>query len=91
MRRKDRHRHAHDQIPAKTRVFLTSDITQPNKDRYGRLLRYLERGSTDTSLWQIRKGNANVLVVGEKFTRLSEYRTAQRSAMLHHRGIWGNC
>ena len=74
-------------LPAGTRVLLISDVTQPKTDRYSRLLRYVEKGSTDTSLWQIRKGNANVLVVGEKFIRFTEYRSAQRSAKRHDRGI----
>ena len=78
-------------LPTGTRVLLVSDVTQPNKDRYGRLLRYLEKGSADTSVWQIGKGNAKVFVVGEKFSRFTEYRAAQRSARQHDRGIWGSC
>lgn len=78
-------------LPPKTRVQLVSDPTQNNKDRYGRLLRYITKGDTDTSHWQLRRGNAHVLVVGEPFARVGEYRAAQKAAKQHDLGLWGSC
>jgi len=80
-------------LPPTTVVRLISDVTQPRKDRYGRLLRYLHvlRTNTDMSLWQIRHGNAEVLVVGDEFTRFGRYTSAQDAAKAHQRGIWGAC
>ena len=41
---------------------LAGDPTQPRRDRYGRLLRYVALGGTDLGLAQLRSGNARVVV-----------------------------
>jgi endonuclease YncB( thermonuclease family) len=78
-------------LPTDTRVKLISDVKQDDRDRYGRLLRYVMKRGVDTSWWQIRRGNAQVVLFDGAFTRLKEYRLAQRSARRHDRGIWKAC
>ncbi|TWG93060.1 Micrococcal nuclease (thermonuclease) homologs [Nocardioides sp. J9] len=78
-------------LPRGTRVRLVSDTRQPKKDRYGRLLRYVIKGSIDVNRAQVKRGWARVYVVGRGFTRVAGYRTAQRSAQAAPRGIWRTC
>ena len=76
-------------MPRGKRVLLIPDSTQHNKDRYGRLLRYVVRNGTDVSRAQLARGWAEVLVVGRAFKRVDSYRHAERVARREHRGIWG--
>ena len=68
-----------------------SDPKQPLKDRYGRLLRYVMKGSIDIDQVQVRRGWAKVFVVGRGFGRVGAYRAAQSAAKAAHRGIWRAC
>jgi endonuclease YncB( thermonuclease family) len=80
-------------LPKGTRVRLTSDPSQDQKDRYGRLLRYVTKSSTgaDVNRRQVYKGLARVYVYAHNpFNRVHGYRKAQRSARNHHAGIWGS-
>jgi endonuclease YncB( thermonuclease family) len=81
-------------LPVGTRVRLTSDPSQDLEDRYDRLLRYVTKVSTGTDVnrRQVYKGLARVYVYAHNpFNRVDGYRTAQRSAKAHDRGIWGRC
>ena len=49
-------------LPRGTRVRLISDPSQDLKDRYGRILRYVIKGSTDINKRMVRKGHARVYV-----------------------------
>ena len=74
------------------RVRLISDPTQDNKDRYRRLLRYVETGGKDLNRKQVRRGWAHVYVyAGVPFRRVEKYRSAQSDAKQHGRGAWGLC
>jgi len=73
------------------RVRLVRDRSQSGRDRYGRLLRYVERKGRDVGKRQVRKGWARVYVYGSPFKRLRSYRKAKRRAKRHHRGVWGKC
>ncbi|WP_193613178.1 thermonuclease family protein [Nocardioides lijunqiniae] len=84
-------RAAKKMLPRGTRVLLTSDRSQRLKDRYGRLLRYIEKGKTDIGRKQLRRGNATVYVVGKPFKRVKTYRATQASAKVNNVGIWKNC
>lgn len=82
------------QLPKQTKVRLVSDTSQQNKDRYGRLLRYVVRAwdGRDMNRAQVFTGNAKVYVYNNKpFKRTKSYRTAQRQAKNADRGLWGNC
>lgn len=79
--------------PRGLRVRLVRDSHQPNTDRYGRLLRYVVRArdGKDLDRAQVARGWATVMVVGRGFERETRYRSEQRAARTHHRGVWGLC
>jgi endonuclease YncB( thermonuclease family) len=69
-------------------VTLIRDRTQPRGDRYGRLLRYVERnGNLDVARSQIRHGWAKVYVVGSPFGRVNGYSDVQRFARRTRAGV----
>ena len=82
-----------DRVPQDGRVRLVSDPTQDRRDRFGRLLRYVEtRGGTDLGRAQVRAGWAEVFVFeDEPFRRVDAYRAAERRAAGEGRGIHGRC
>lgn len=73
------------------RVKLISDPSQPGRDRYGRLLRYVHDGRIDVGRKQLLRGWARVLVVGTGFRRVQSYRKAERKARRGDRGAWSRC
>lgn len=79
-------------LPLGTRVKLVSDPTQAAVDRYGRLLRYVSKGTVDVDRRLLALGAARVYVFHQHpFTRVRDYRAAQASAQANHRGLWGAC
>lgn len=79
-------------LPRGTRVTLVSDPSQANKDRYGRLLRYVMKGTKDIGRAQLVSGWARVYVYAHHpFRRVRTYRAAATAARNHDRGIWGHC
>lgn len=62
-------------------IALRIDPTQRRRDRYGRLLAYVQLpNGRDLGLELIRAGYAAVLVVGRPFQRVDAYRRAARQA-----------
>jgi endonuclease YncB( thermonuclease family) len=85
-------RSARDLLPVRSRVLLISDTSQDNKDRYGRLLRYVERFGKDVNRTQVLRGWADVYVYNDNpFKRVKGYREAKEDARKHDRGVWGVC
>jgi endonuclease YncB( thermonuclease family) len=79
-------------LPIGTRVKLVSDPTQAAVDRYGRLLRYVSKGTVDVDRRLLALGAARVYVFNNHpFKRVRDYRAAQAYAKAHHRGLWGAC
>lgn len=76
--------------PSRKTVTLTSDPTQKYEDRYGRLLRYVKRGSKDVNKAQLSKGWAKYYDVKTcaPLTKKKNYKSAERSARKANRGIW---
>ena len=70
---------------------LTRDRSQDNRDRYGRLLRYVTLRGRDLGRRQIRKGWAKPYVYETPFARLRSYRRAKLKAKRHDRGVWRRC
>jgi endonuclease YncB( thermonuclease family) len=72
---------------------LIADPTQDRRDRYGRLLRYVERsGGTDLGRAQVRDGWAAVYVYdGHPFQRVAGYRAAARRARELGLGVHARC
>lgn len=74
------------------RVKLVKDFSQDGRDRYGRLLRYVERRDRDLGKRQVAQGWAKVYVYNSNpFSRVHKYRRAKRRARSHDRGVWGRC
>ena len=73
------------------RVRLIRDRSQDNRDRYGRLLRYVELGGRDVGRSQIRRGWASVYVFEYPFARVHSYRRARHKARHADRGVWKRC
>lgn len=79
-------------LPRGTRVVLISDPSQDNKDRYDRLLRYVEKKGRDQAQGMIAAGKGKVYVYNnDPFKRVKAYRGAQKRAQDADRGIWGSC
>ena len=76
---------------ARGRVRISTDPTQPKRDRYGRLLAYVSRGGVDLGRRMVANGRAKVYVVGSRFSRYRSYLRAQRIARADFRGTWGTC
>jgi micrococcal nuclease len=74
-------------------VRLRRDDAAPNRDRYQRLLRYVEPtgDGRDLSTVQVAGGYARVAAYGQKLDRLSTLDRAQRRARAASRGLWGAC
>lgn len=75
------------------RVFVVSDPTQGDRDRYDRLLAYVVLpGGKDVGRAQVQAGWAELFVFGDHpFRRVSGYRKAFRDAKEHRRGVHGAC
>jgi endonuclease YncB( thermonuclease family) len=73
------------------RVRLIRDRSQENRDRYGRLLRYVEHAGRDVGRRQVRRGWAKAYVYETAFDRLRSYRRAEKRARRRGRGVWSRC
>ncbi|MCD9197104.1 thermonuclease family protein [Aeromicrobium wangtongii] len=76
--------------PPRKTVALISDPTQKYADRYGRILRYVERGSRDVNKAQLSKGWAKYSDVRTcaPLVKKKTYKSAEHSAKKAKRGIW---
>lgn len=61
-------------------VRLVSDPLAGRRDRFGRMLAYVEVGERDAGEEQVRAGRARVFVVGRGFRREARYRRAAGGA-----------
>ena len=78
--------------PVGSRVVIVSDPSQGDRDRYGRLLRYVQRSGRDVGKAQVTSGMAQVYVYRrDPFERVGAYERAERRAMRAGRGSWGRC
>lgn len=83
---------ARDLLPEGSKVRLISDPTQDNRDRFDRLLRYVERNGEDVNRAQIARGWADVYVFGSNpFRRVKPYRSARKDAKRNDHGVWSQC
>lgn len=83
----------HRLLPVGSRVRLVRDKGEPNRDRFGRKLRYVHhrrRGTNDIGRAMIRSGWAEVYLAFPT-SRTASYLRDQRRAQRRHRGIWGLC
>lgn len=77
------------------KVTLVTDTDQPNRDKYGRLLRYADitkGGSTvDITETMIRSGHAPNTSSAGTHDRHDSYAAAQDEAEERSRGLWSQC
>jgi micrococcal nuclease len=90
---KEASEHLRTKLPVSTSVHLTADPTQDDKDRYGRLLRYVDKDGEDVNLWLVKDGDAAAykLRSGPAPQRYADYLEAQKAAQAAHVGQWGKC
>ncbi len=72
-------------------VELVTDSSQDERDRYGRLLRYVEVNDQDAGEEVLRRGWARVYVYADEFARVDDYRAAARAAGRAGRGLSSVC
>ena len=78
--------------PKGSRVLLRTDPSQQTRDRYDRLLAYVQRGGRDIGRAQISRGWAMTYVYGSKpFLRVDVYRRAESEASRARRGVHELC
>ena len=78
--------------PVGSTVTLISDPSHADRDRYGRLLRYVERKGKDVGRAQISLGQARVYVYNHNpFRRVAGCRHVERSACANERGSSSSC
>lgn len=71
------------------KVRLESDLTQGDKDKYDRLLRYviLEDGTNFNEL-MIREGYAHEYTYKDPYKYWVDFKAAEREARTNQRGLW---
>jgi micrococcal nuclease len=69
-------------------VQLVADPTQDERDRYNRLLRYVEVDGKDLGLELIRGGYAHEYTYDVPYQRQAEYKAAYREAREKRDGLW---
>lgn len=72
-------------------VRVVADPTQDRRDRYGRLLAYIDRGSQDLGLTMVKRGLASAYPYDGPFQRYPKYEQADRQARNEGRGSWRHC
>jgi endonuclease YncB( thermonuclease family) len=79
-------------VPAGSRVTLEADPALDNIDRYGRLLRYIERNGLNVNLELVRRGAATPYFYrGDRGRYAALILRAATSAKAAKRGLWGAC
>lgn len=69
-------------------VTLIEDPTQDSRDKYGRILRYVEVNGIDYGLWMIANGYAHEYTYEVPYQRQAQYKAAYREAQAKSLGFW---
>ena len=72
-------------------ISLISDPTQDDKDKYGRLLRYVYLDGLDINREMIRRGFAKEYTYNKAYINQVEYRNLQLEASIGDLGMWKDC
>jgi endonuclease YncB( thermonuclease family) len=79
-------------LPAGTRVRVARDRRLDNRDRFGRLLRYVHKGDQNINVLLVRRGAASVWFFrGDRGRHAGELSRAADRARAQGRGAWGAC
>jgi micrococcal nuclease len=77
--------------PVGSTVELVRDTAQPNRDRYDRLLRYVDHDDVDVARELLASGAARRYEADQALAREKSYAAAAEDAQDAERGLWGNC
>lgn len=72
-------------------VALVPDVTQPDRDRYGRLLRYVFLGDENLNFQMLQKGIARRYDLKGRDQYAAAFDTAEAQARAEGIGLWGAC
>jgi micrococcal nuclease len=72
-------------------VTLEADPSQGDRDKYGRLLRYVILNGSDIGYQLIRKGYAREYTYNTPYRLQEAFKAAQELAQASNRGLWGAC
>ncbi len=73
-------------------VTLVGDATQATRDRYGRLLAYVDLpGGRDLGYQELAHGYARVYIYDRPFQRLAAYRRAEQVGRTRPDSLWRRC
>lgn len=80
-------------LPVGAEVALSTDPSQLQEDKYGRLLRHVTDQATGTNvtLALLEAGAGLEYTYNQPYTGQSEYRAAETAARNHALGYWGAC
>lgn len=68
-------------------IYATTEL----RDRYGRLLAFVEYRGTDHGAWLVKHGYARAYYPGANHDRQLRYEANQLLARVTRRGLWGRC
>lgn len=77
--------------PPGTITTLSVDPQQPDRDVYGRLLRYVDHRGNDLSQALLEAGAAHLYASDPPLTRASDHQAAAEDARDKARGLWRVC
>lgn len=70
-------------------VYLESDLTQQDRDKYSRLLRYVYLSDgTNFNLWLIKNGYAYEYTYNVPYKYQNDFKNAQKDATNNQQGLW---
>ncbi len=72
-------------------VRLEADPTNTNRDRYGRLLRYVYIPDGQLVNLEIIRQGYGFAYIGFPFEKMAEFKAAQTEARQANRGLWAGC
>ena len=73
------------------RLRLVRDRSQDNRDRYGRLLRYVERGDATSAESRSDGDGRRCTSSSDRSNGSAKYRKAKSRAKATRRGVWDRC
>nr|WP_246391197.1 thermonuclease family protein [Nocardioides soli] len=77
--------------PVGSTVQLVTDSGQPDRDRYDRLLRYVDHDDVDVAHELLARGAARRYEAAQDLAREDSYAAAADDAQEAPRGLWGTC
>ena len=80
-----------DLAPVGSTVQIVADSGQPDRDRYDRLLRYVDHDDVDVAHELLARGAARRYEAAQDLAREDSYSAAADDAQEADRGLWGTC